>query len=52
MAAANFPDERFGGTIILYLLVSTVVGIPYVAWQRRRVAVAEKEAKVRASLSG
>ena len=37
IAATNFPDERFGGTIILYLLVSTVVGIPYVAWQRRRL---------------
>jgi len=36
IAATNFPDERFGGTIILYLLVSTIVGIPYVAWQRRR----------------
>jgi len=37
IAAANFPDERFGGTIILYLLVSAVVAIPYVAWQRRRL---------------
>ena len=37
IAAANFPDERFGGTIILYLLVSAVVGIPYVAWLRRRL---------------
>ncbi len=37
IAAANFPDERFGGTIILYLLVSAIVGIPYVAWRRRRL---------------
>ena len=37
VASANFPDERFGGTIILYLLLSTVIGIPYVAWQRRRL---------------
>lgn len=36
IAASNFPDQRFGGTIILYLLVSAVVGVPYVAWQRRR----------------
>ena len=36
IASANFPDQRFGGTIILYLLVSAVVGFPYVAWQRRR----------------
>lgn len=40
IAAANFPDQRFGGTILLYLLVSAVVGIPYVAWQRRRTTVA------------
>src|SRR5262249_19437734 len=37
IAAANFPDERFGGTIILYLLVSAIIGVPYVAWQRRRL---------------
>ena len=36
IASANFPDLRFGGTILLYLLVSIVVCIPYVAWQRRR----------------
>ena len=35
IAATNFPDLRFGGTIILYLLVSAMVGFPYVAWQRR-----------------
>ncbi len=37
-AAANYPDEHFGGTILLYLLVSLIVGMPYIAWQRRRVA--------------
>lgn len=35
IASSNFPDERFGGTIILYLLVSIVVCVPYIAWQRR-----------------
>jgi BASS family bile acid:Na+ symporter len=40
IASSNYPDERFGGTIILYLLVSAVAGIPYVAWQRRRANVA------------
>jgi BASS family bile acid:Na+ symporter len=39
IAATNFPDERFGGTILLYLIVSAVVGIPYIAWQRKQVAV-------------
>lgn len=34
IAAANFPNERFGGTILLYLIVSALVGIPYLAWHR------------------
>ena len=25
----NFPDERFGGTILLYLIVGTLAAIPY-----------------------
>jgi BASS family bile acid:Na+ symporter len=40
IASSNYPDERFGGTIILYLLVSAIAGIPYVAWQRRRANAA------------
>jgi len=40
IAVANFPDQRFGGTILLYLLVSAAVGFPYVAWQRRRLVPA------------
>jgi BASS family bile acid:Na+ symporter len=35
IASSNYPDERFGGTIILYVLVSAVAGLPYVAWRRR-----------------
>ncbi len=38
IAAASFPGERFAGTIILYLLVSAIVGIPYIAWHRRQIA--------------
>jgi bile acid:Na+ symporter, BASS family len=38
IAAANFPDERFGGTILLYLIVNTIVGVPYLAWRRRHLA--------------
>jgi BASS family bile acid:Na+ symporter len=34
--ATNFPDERFGGTLLLYLLVNAVLGIAYLTWQRRR----------------
>jgi BASS family bile acid:Na+ symporter len=37
MATANYPDLRFGGTILLYLVVSLAVTMVYVAWQRRRV---------------
>ena len=36
IASSNFPDERFGGTLILYLLVSIILCIPYIVWQRRR----------------
>jgi BASS family bile acid:Na+ symporter len=38
MASANFPEQRFGGAIILYLLVSTLVCFPYVKWNRQRLA--------------
>ena len=37
IVSANYPDENFGPTIILYLLLGVVVGIPYVAWQRRHM---------------
>jgi BASS family bile acid:Na+ symporter len=38
IASANFPEQHFGGAIILYLLVSAVVGIPYVKWNRQRLS--------------
>jgi len=34
IASANFPLERFGGTILLYLLVNAIVCIPYEKWRR------------------
>jgi bile acid:Na+ symporter, BASS family len=38
IAKANFPDEpHLGATIILYLLVSLLIGIPYQIWQERRM---------------
>jgi len=40
LASANSPNEQFAGTIILYLLVSAIAGIPYVKWQGRRTNVA------------
>ena len=35
IASANFPGERFGGTLLLYLLLNLLLGIPYLAWHRR-----------------
>jgi BASS family bile acid:Na+ symporter len=40
VASANFPDERFGGMVVLYLLVSAIAAVPYVKWQGRRASVA------------
>lgn len=40
VAAATFPDERFAGTIILYVLLNTVLWMVYATWQRRRAAPA------------
>jgi BASS family bile acid:Na+ symporter len=38
IAKANFPDEpHLGATIILYLLVSLLIGVPYQIWQNRRM---------------
>src|SRR5262245_27246263 len=36
IASANFPEEQFGATILLYLLVSAVIGVPYTIWQRKK----------------
>lgn len=38
VASANYPDERFGGIILLYLIVNIAVGIPYIRWHRQRAA--------------
>jgi bile acid:Na+ symporter, BASS family len=35
VAAANFPSENFVAVILLYLLVSAIVGVPYAIWRRR-----------------
>ncbi|TAJ91042.1 hypothetical protein [Reyranella sp.] len=40
IAAVNFPNEQFVGVILLYLLIATLVCIPYIAWQRRRSLLA------------
>ena len=38
IASANFPDQRFGGVIVLYLILSFLIGIPYIWWNRRSIA--------------
>ena len=35
IAAANFPGESFGAIILLYVLLGAIVGVPYLAWNRR-----------------
>lgn len=36
IATVNYPDQRFVGIVLLYLIISAVLCVPYVAWQRRR----------------
>ena len=36
IASTNFPDQRFGSSILLYILLNVLVGAVYVAWQRRQ----------------
>jgi BASS family bile acid:Na+ symporter len=33
IASANYPDQQFAPLILLYLIVSGAVGIPYLNWQ-------------------
>lgn len=40
IATANFPHEPVGAAIILYLLVVTIVCLPYVLWNRQRQVLA------------
>jgi bile acid:Na+ symporter, BASS family len=39
ITAANFPEQRFDAAILLYVLLSAIAGIPYLAWQRRQMAL-------------
>jgi hypothetical protein len=36
IASANFPDEQFGATILLYVVLNFTFCIPYIRWQQRR----------------
>ena len=44
IAAANFPEERFGATILLYVLLGAIVAVPYLAWHRRQPRTAPRPA--------
>lgn len=44
VVSTAYPEERFAGVILLYLLVSAVLCIPYVAWVKRRMRKAEAPA--------
>jgi BASS family bile acid:Na+ symporter len=35
IASTNFPDLHFAALILLYLIVSAIIGIPYLMWQQR-----------------
>ena len=38
IAKANFPNEpNLGAAVVLYLLVSLCIGLPYQVWQHRRM---------------
>lgn len=37
IASSNFPEEQFGGAILLYLIVGALAALPYLAWHRRRM---------------
>ena len=36
IATANFPSMQFGAVIILYLIIGTIVCIPYMKWMQKR----------------
>ncbi len=44
IAAANFPEARFGATILLYVLLGAIVAVPYVVWHRRQLPTSPKPA--------
>ena len=41
IATTNFPDRQFGAIILMYLIVSGIVCVPYLKWHQRRHVPAE-----------
>jgi BASS family bile acid:Na+ symporter len=46
IASANFADEQFGATVLLYVVMNVILCIPYILWQRRHVPRAGRSASV------
>ncbi len=42
LMTSNFPEERFGAALLLYLLLSAAVAFPYVKWQRSQEDVSTR----------
>jgi BASS family bile acid:Na+ symporter len=36
--STNYPDERFGPIILLYLLVNGIAVVPYLKWQEKQIS--------------
>jgi BASS family bile acid:Na+ symporter len=43
IASANFPDEHFGGTILLYLILNALIVVAYLSWRRNRLPAVPAE---------
>jgi BASS family bile acid:Na+ symporter len=37
IASTNFPNEQFGATVLLYVVLNFMLCIPYILWQRSRI---------------
>ena len=44
IASANFPEQHFGATILLFVIVSAIAVTPYIVWHKGRSAVAIRPA--------
>ena len=44
IASANFPEQHFGATILLFVIVSAIAVTPYIVWHKGRSAVAVRPA--------
>ena len=47
IASTNFPNEEFGATVLLYVVMNVALCIPYILWQRNRVPRGRERASER-----